>query len=155
MALIKCPECGKEVSDSAKVCPNCGYPIAEDYGKGEVKINIKFKVDMSNMVNMIGKTNLFAIYNVETEEKLWSGIAGQLVILEVDKPLKIGIEWGRYALDLRKAKEVFARQKINKGKPFAYNLGVFLLKKSDNYVIENGTGYFAGTPEVKRVDTIV
>lgn len=27
MALIKCPECGKEVSDKAKTCPNCGCPI--------------------------------------------------------------------------------------------------------------------------------
>ena len=25
MALIKCPECGKEVSNSAKICPNCGF----------------------------------------------------------------------------------------------------------------------------------
>lgn len=34
MALIKCPECGKEnVSDSAKVCPNCGFQIAEYYQK--------------------------------------------------------------------------------------------------------------------------
>lgn len=29
MALIKCPECGKEVSSIAKSCPNCGYPISE------------------------------------------------------------------------------------------------------------------------------
>ena len=27
MALIKCPECGKEISSSAASCPNCGYPI--------------------------------------------------------------------------------------------------------------------------------
>lgn len=27
MALIKCPECGKEISDQATSCPNCGYPI--------------------------------------------------------------------------------------------------------------------------------
>ena len=27
MALIKCPECGKEISDAAESCPNCGYPI--------------------------------------------------------------------------------------------------------------------------------
>lgn len=27
MALIKCPECGKEVSDKAKNCTNCGFPI--------------------------------------------------------------------------------------------------------------------------------
>lgn len=24
MALIKCPECGKEISDNANKCPNCG-----------------------------------------------------------------------------------------------------------------------------------
>jgi uncharacterized protein YjbI with pentapeptide repeats/uncharacterized Zn finger protein (UPF0148 family) len=28
MALIKCPECGREVSDTAVACPGCGYPIA-------------------------------------------------------------------------------------------------------------------------------
>lgn len=28
MALIKCTECGKEVSDKAAACPNCGAPIA-------------------------------------------------------------------------------------------------------------------------------
>ncbi len=27
MALIKCPECGKEISDKAASCPNCGCPI--------------------------------------------------------------------------------------------------------------------------------
>lgn len=27
MALIKCPECGREVSDQAKACPSCGYPF--------------------------------------------------------------------------------------------------------------------------------
>ena len=27
MALIVCPECGKQVSDQAESCPHCGYPI--------------------------------------------------------------------------------------------------------------------------------
>ena len=27
MALIKCPECGKEISDKARACPNCGNPM--------------------------------------------------------------------------------------------------------------------------------
>ena len=36
MALIKCPECGKEISNYAKECNQCGYPLssnleAEDY----------------------------------------------------------------------------------------------------------------------------
>lgn len=30
MALIKCSECGKEISDKAKICINCGSPIAEE-----------------------------------------------------------------------------------------------------------------------------
>ena len=29
MALMKCPECGKEISDKAKSCPNCGCPIIQ------------------------------------------------------------------------------------------------------------------------------
>lgn len=29
MALIKCPECGKEISDKALACPNCGCPSSE------------------------------------------------------------------------------------------------------------------------------
>lgn len=27
MALIKCQECGKEISDSSKVCIHCGYKL--------------------------------------------------------------------------------------------------------------------------------
>lgn len=27
MALLKCPECGREVSSEADHCPNCGYPV--------------------------------------------------------------------------------------------------------------------------------
>jgi RNA polymerase subunit RPABC4/transcription elongation factor Spt4 len=28
MAIIKCPECGRQISDKAPVCPNCGVQIA-------------------------------------------------------------------------------------------------------------------------------
>lgn len=29
MALIACPECQREISDEALMCPQCGYPLAE------------------------------------------------------------------------------------------------------------------------------
>lgn len=29
MALIKCPECGKEISDKSHQCIHCGYPLEE------------------------------------------------------------------------------------------------------------------------------
>ena len=28
MALVKCPDCGRDVSERAPVCPGCGAPIA-------------------------------------------------------------------------------------------------------------------------------
>lgn len=36
MALIKCPECEKEISDTSDICINCGYPI-----KPKKKVNKK------------------------------------------------------------------------------------------------------------------
>lgn len=33
MALIKCPECGNNVSDRCSVCIHCGFPIAELTGQ--------------------------------------------------------------------------------------------------------------------------
>ena len=33
MALIKCPECGKMVSNLAMACPECGFPIQEYVSK--------------------------------------------------------------------------------------------------------------------------
>lgn len=30
MALITCPECGREISDRVRACPHCGYPFEED-----------------------------------------------------------------------------------------------------------------------------
>lgn len=38
MAMIKCTECGKEMSDKAAVCPNCGCPIEDIRAKlGEIE----------------------------------------------------------------------------------------------------------------------
>ena len=33
MALINCVECGKEISDQARSCPNCGRPIFKEVVK--------------------------------------------------------------------------------------------------------------------------
>ena len=38
MALIVCPECGRDVSDKAVVCPHCGYPIGQKDERGRVKV---------------------------------------------------------------------------------------------------------------------
>lgn len=37
MALIKCQECGKEISDSAVSCPHCGYKTSHGQREAQVK----------------------------------------------------------------------------------------------------------------------
>lgn len=34
MPLIRCPDCGTEMSDKAPACPKCGRPIAWNQPKG-------------------------------------------------------------------------------------------------------------------------
>lgn len=40
MSLISCPECTREISDAARSCPHCGFPIQkqDDPGKAQVLI---------------------------------------------------------------------------------------------------------------------
>lgn len=35
MALINCPECGKQISDKAISCIYCGYPLASELSKSD------------------------------------------------------------------------------------------------------------------------
>lgn len=37
MALIQCPECGKEYSEHARSCPNCGYSTSRKTTKETVE----------------------------------------------------------------------------------------------------------------------
>ena len=45
MALIKCNECGKEISDKAEFCIHCGYPIAKIKESKSIK---QEKIDMKS-----------------------------------------------------------------------------------------------------------
>ena len=57
MALIKCPECGKEISDKSKQCIHCGYPLDEP---GSILYNVVYKgfpntkIQYDKQVQMIG-----------------------------------------------------------------------------------------------------
>lgn len=52
MALIKCPECGKEFSDKAQACPNCGCPTSEaknqELKQEEIKEDPEFALQLEN-----------------------------------------------------------------------------------------------------------
>ncbi len=55
MALIKCPECGKEISDKAVSCPNCGCPIEsmESDKENSSSVNQMQNIFQSNTQNIV------------------------------------------------------------------------------------------------------
>lgn len=89
LALIKCPECNKEVSDKAVSCPNCGFPISstqnsveapmkkycvstkkyvtkdllDQISKSMTSKNIVFQSQTDVLVNDIGYNDALAIKN--------------------------------------------------------------------------------------------
>ncbi|WP_298035281.1 zinc ribbon domain-containing protein [uncultured Dysosmobacter sp.] len=57
MALINCPECGKQISDRAISCPNCGYPLSNQ----DVQSDIQNAVESSNYILILNKVYRNAI----------------------------------------------------------------------------------------------
>jgi DNA-directed RNA polymerase subunit RPC12/RpoP len=51
MALIKCPECGKEISDKATKCPNCGISFINTC---LIKMKISVVVFIISIIVIIG-----------------------------------------------------------------------------------------------------
>lgn len=49
MALVKCPECGKEISEKATVCPNCGYK-----NRKQIRLDIKKIIIFTIILLVIG-----------------------------------------------------------------------------------------------------
>jgi len=46
MALIKCPECEKEISNKVNICPHCGYPISSEIEKGALSEDVLLQQDL-------------------------------------------------------------------------------------------------------------
>jgi len=89
MALIKCPECGKEISDKAGSCPNCGCPIKQS--TSEYRLNSNYdnsvKIKLPFFRKGIGKTREM---NIKIEGKrVWDGYSSQTASFEIEEPCTI------------------------------------------------------------------
>ena len=98
MALIKCPECGKEVSDKSAICIGCGYPIRENieevktndkevdettyekrtYSKVDSEINSKLSITSQNN-NSIPSTSNSTSSDTDNIILMWLAIIGAAV----------------------------------------------------------------------------
>ena len=53
MALINCPECGKEISDSSEKCIHCGYPLKSKIEKPKKKSKIGLIIALIAFVTIV------------------------------------------------------------------------------------------------------
>lgn len=60
MSLIKCPECGKEISDKSDKCINCGYPLINTICNIN-GVSYNFSEELYTVTNLPYDTSLKAI----------------------------------------------------------------------------------------------
>ena len=74
MALIKCPECGKDVSDQAEKCPNCGHPVCglkenrEQKSDGSILQVKRKKILVSAVIAIVAAVAAVVVYYVATAD---------------------------------------------------------------------------------------
>ena len=75
MAMIKCPECGKKISDKAPACIHCGTPL-------QVNKLVKIKIPRFGTGMMNEKTSEAELHSAD--KILWKGISGQVASVEIE-----------------------------------------------------------------------
>ena len=61
MALITCPECGKEISDQAISCPNCGYVMKKEENVIPVTVAPEKRTPNKRLIAIICSVALIAV----------------------------------------------------------------------------------------------
>ena len=128
MALIKCPECGKEISDAAESCPNCGYPIkgqqqigdSDGLGKGQETKKLKtvlfIVVGIILVVIVCGGSLLFKKGGLidkltDKEAPKFENVPTELTFNVDDDVIHIAVNY-RLKVMLRKKKKIYLHMMI-------------------------------------------
>lgn len=82
MALIKCPECGKDVSNTTYRCPHCGYIVKEPQRTAIGKI-FEFLFEAFNVVMVLIFISMFFGLVGSGDGSGVAGVAGTIVLLVI------------------------------------------------------------------------
>lgn len=76
MALIKCPECGKEISDNAKNCINCGYVLKEENNTAQPQTVIVAPEKGKSAKNSLNKgvTIILVVMSISLVAYIWVNV---------------------------------------------------------------------------------
>lgn len=86
MSLIKCPECGTEVSDRANVCPKCAYPFKE------MRQNLFVTMAFDSVQNQLFNNKCF-VYDINNYE-LASCRQGETLSFKCERPMTVRVKMG-------------------------------------------------------------
>lgn len=67
MAIIQCPDCGRDVSSEAPLCPGCGRPIKVTEDKQGADEGVEYEYMTRRIVTHFGEANL-----VQMEVQKWA-----------------------------------------------------------------------------------
>ena len=103
MALIRCPECGNDVSDKAPTCPRCGVPIFREskvvvYGyTQQFAINPKVQIFWNGSpVGAVKKGESFTFeVTQDGEVSFKSSVRKAAVRVQAGRVTNIKISWDR------------------------------------------------------------
>ncbi|EGY02165.1 hypothetical protein AZA_27470 [Nitrospirillum viridazoti Y2] len=134
MALIKCGECGRDVSDKAAACPGCGAPIAALAAAADTPIKVSLEGDqfiatrallsklavkavqsLNYKVDAVDDAAGFVSFTTGVTWGSWSGVSGSIYFEEV-APFKFHLSGN-------------AKQNIKGGQLFAVDIGGEAKKK--------------------------
>ncbi|MBQ2710783.1 MAG: zinc ribbon domain-containing protein [Clostridia bacterium] len=94
MALIKCIECGKQISDKATTCPYCGCPISEMSTVGIVKIKLPQTEQISG--GWVGLLSSKEASISSGDKILWRGKHGETATFSVNGVTPITVNLGAW-----------------------------------------------------------
>lgn len=80
MALIKCPECERDVSDKANNCIHCGAPL-----KTDKKVKVKIPRFSTGMFNQ----NACEIEVHISRNIVWKGYSGSVAVFEIEQECEV------------------------------------------------------------------
>ena len=90
MALIICAECGKSVSDRAKECNDCGYPVSEFVKESSSQVRIAFPLFNLTKVDRL-VSPACVVYN-ESGEEMARIKEGKYFTFPCTEPMTISIK---------------------------------------------------------------
>lgn len=98
MALIKCPECHREVSDRATACPNCGCPISGPQASTDtiIKIGDIFYPTNDWAIKRAQAKTSVEIINAGTKQVLGSGTQGSVLRFQLKSSTMITIAFSTW-----------------------------------------------------------